>query len=120
MNREFKKTILQLLVVLFLGGLVLSWSYVSAHMPSKIDATAKSIVADCSDLHDKATCYETEVPSLYPKMDALEIFDVLRKIRKLDTSYQFCHVAAHKVGGRIVAEDPNKWMDALRLNPTDG
>jgi hypothetical protein len=49
-----------------------------------------------------------------------QIFSIVREIRRLDASYQFCHVAAHKIGERVVAEDPDKWVDAIPLNPSDG
>ena len=82
---------------------------------------ASGIVKDCSKVPgDHAPCYEAKVPDLYPKLSVPEIFDVIRNIRTLDTSYQFCHVLGHKVGERVVAEDPNDWVDAIPLNPPDG
>jgi hypothetical protein len=88
---------------------------------SSIGVIAQKIVADCSKIEgDHSACYESEVPSLYPKLSVPSIFDVVRKIRDLDPSYQFCHVLGHKIGERVVAEDPSKWVDAIPLNPPDG
>lgn len=85
-----------------------------------IQPTSKEIVASCSGGDDHAACYETEVSALYPNLSVARIFDVIREIRREDPSYQFCHVLAHKIGERVVAEDPNRWIDAIPLNPSDG
>jgi len=86
-----------------------------------VDSEARAIVASCAKSGtDHSACYESEVPSLYPKYDVASIFDIVREIRQLDPSYQFCHVLGHKIGERVVAEDPDKWVDAIPLNPTDG
>ncbi len=80
----------------------------------------RKIVSDCAQARDRPACYEAEVSTLYPKLSVAHIFNVIREIRKEDPSYQFCHVLAHKVGERVVAEDPNRWIDAIPLNPSDG
>ncbi len=82
--------------------------------------TSREIVERCQDTEDKSACYEREVPVLYPQFSVEEIFEIIRGIRRSDSEYQFCHVLAHKVGERIVAEDPEKWIDAIPLNPPDG
>ncbi|MBI5457503.1 hypothetical protein HY971_02135 [Candidatus Kaiserbacteria bacterium] len=85
------------------------------------DSSARAIVSECARLAgDHAPCYESEVPQLYPRLSVSRIFNVIREIRREDPSYQFCHVLAHKVGERVVAEDPTKWVDAIPLNPADG
>ena len=85
------------------------------------DSIARKIVADCARVQgDHAACYETEVPQLYPKLSVPQIFNIVRDIRQNDPSYQFCHVLGHKIGERVVAEDPSKWLDAIPLNPSDG
>jgi hypothetical protein len=86
-----------------------------------VAAVAKQIVAECSvDEGDHGPCYESAVPALYPGMGMTQLFDVVRKIRTLDPSYQFCHVLAHKLGERAIADDPNNWLAAIPINPTDG
>ncbi len=74
----------------------------------------------CNVGRDHTVCYEREVPKLFPKYSIPLIFDVIRNIRKRDQSYQFCHVLAHKLGEKIVAQDPDRWMQAMPLNPSDG
>lgn len=83
-------------------------------------SSAKKIVEKCKDTEDRAACYESAVPDLYPSLSLQEIFGVIREIRHIDHSYQFCHVLAHKVGERVVADDPDNWIDAIPLNPADG
>lgn len=87
---------------------------------ASVDRYAHELVAACSKEEDHATCYEREVPNLYPKVSLADIFSIIREVRSLDPSYQFCHVLAHKVGERVVAEDPERWLDAIPLNPSDG
>lgn len=93
---------------------------IRALRPASIAGLAAKIVGDCAHQADHAACYETEIPSLYPKLDVPAIFDIVRDIRKLDTSYQFCHVLGHKIGERVVSEDPSGWVNAIPLNPSDG
>jgi hypothetical protein len=82
---------------------------------------AHDVVAECAhDAPTMAACYEQEVPNLYPKLSLPAVFDVVRDIRAEDKTYQFCHVLAHKLGERLVAEDPDKWLDLIPLNPRDG
>ena len=88
---------------------------------SPVESSARAILTACNQgTSDHSPCYESEVPQLYPKLSVAEIFDVVRQIRAEDSSYQFCHVLAHKIGERVVAEDPEKWVDAIPLNPPDG
>ncbi len=85
------------------------------------ESSAQRVVDACAEESgDHSTCYEREVPDLLAEMSLTKVFDVIRDIRTLDPSYQFCHVLAHKLGERIVAEDPDKWIDAIPLNPSDG
>ncbi len=81
---------------------------------------ARTIVDRCQDEGDRPACYEREVPALYPQRSVEELFDTIRTVRTLYSSYQFCHVAAHKLGEKVVAEDPDAWVDAIALNPADG
>lgn len=81
---------------------------------------AQRIVKICSGERAPAECYEREVPRLLPDYPLAQTFDVIRQIRLIDPTYQFCHVLAHKLGERVVAEDPDRWIDAIPLNPTDG
>lgn len=98
------------------------WFFGAGLVSSQGDA--KSYAADavraCAHEGDHSTCYEETVPELYPKLSVSQVFDVIREIRAEDKSYQFCHVLAHKLGERVVAEDPSKWIDAIPLNPADG
>ncbi|MDP3645876.1 MAG: hypothetical protein Q8R25_02210, partial [bacterium] len=80
-------------------------------------ADANAIVEKCEADQNKTRCYEHEVPTLFPQYSIADIFGVIREIRRLDPSYQFCHVLAHKLGEAIVAEDPSKWLDAMSQNP---
>jgi hypothetical protein len=88
---------------------------------SPIETRIEAIIGDCSKRGgDHSACYEAQVPLLYPTYSVSQIFGGIREIRSLDPSYQFCHVLGHKLGERVVAEDPSKWVDAIPLNPGDG
>lgn len=88
---------------------------------SSVSGTAQAIAKDCmASQGDKATCYEQKIPALYPQKDVDEIFNVIRELRSIDSGYQFCHVLAHKLGELVVAEDPDRWIEAIPLNPSDG
>ncbi len=94
--------------------------FVHARDASLALAYAKDIVAQCSKTNDHGRCYEESVPTLYPKQSVDQLFSIIREIRRQDPTYQFCHVLAHKIGERVVAEYPSKWFDVIPLNPADG
>lgn len=98
-------------LVLFVGA---------APVKSSTTALAHDAVSTCATSTTRDACYELNVSQLYPKYSVEEIFAVIRMVRQLDPQYQFCHVLAHKLGERVVAEDPTSWVDAMPLNPSDG
>lgn len=102
------------------GAIVVVGAIAALSASSGGSVRAESIVEKCAHTAYKPVCYESEVPMLYPTLSVPEIFDVVRRVRQLDPSFQFCHVLAHKVGQRVVAEDPEKWLEAIPLNPSDG
>src|SRR3989344_2143657 len=86
-----------------------------------VDATAKAIIADCTKQKgDHAACYEAQVPLLYPQYSVPQLFSMVQQIRAADPTYQFCHVLGHKIGEKVVADDPGAWVDAIPLNPPSG
>lgn len=110
--------IIALAAFLFLLGATIFERAHGAESPAKIAQGLTTVCAQAAG--DHSPCYEREVPLLYPKLSVSRLFDVVRVIRKADPSYQFCHVLAHKVGERVVAEDPARWVEAIPLNPADG
>ncbi|MBP9757333.1 MAG: hypothetical protein KBD06_01920 [Candidatus Pacebacteria bacterium] len=102
--------------------LIAAFAYNVVRPPSSsAEASAEAILQHCNTAaSDHSPCYEAEVAQLYPTFSVPQIFDVIREIRAEDPSYQFCHVLAHKVGERVVAEDPDRWVDAIPLNPPSG
>ncbi len=110
--------ILPVLAVLALAVLIATaYIYAGSKRP---ESHAASIVAECSHTENHEQCYESLVPLLYPEMNVPQLFEVIRTIRLADPTYQFCHVLAHKIGERVVAEDPERWIDAIPLNPASG
>lgn len=103
---------------IFLLGLLVVVGFVAYVFVPRSDAAR--IVAACENEDIPATCYEREVPALYPEKSLTDIFKTIREIRRTDTSYQFCHVVAHKLGEAVVAEDPEAWLRAFAYNPPDG
>lgn len=100
-------------IALGLSGVVFT------HSPKAV--SADEIVAKCKeDPQGSATCYEKEIPKLYPAQSIAHIIKLVHEVRAKDPSYQFCHVLAHKLGEAVVAEDPAEWLKAFPLNPTDG
>lgn len=87
---------------------------------ASVNDRARDIVKACASSADRSRCYEQHVPALLSDLPLVQIFEVVRAIRQRDDSYKFCHVLAHKLGERIVAEDPNSWIEAIPLNPSDG
>jgi hypothetical protein len=95
--------------------------FIAPEHSGAVDTAAKAAVEECAHVQgDRSACYESAVPSLYPKFSVPQLFAIIRAIRTEDPSYQFCHVLAHKIGERVVAEDPGAWIDAIPLNPADG
>ena len=101
-------------------ALLLVIAAISMFSSRGVASGAVALVNACADSTNRTACYENTVSALYPTHSVADIFDIVREIRREDPSYQFCHVLAHKLGERVVAEDPEKWIDAIPLNPSDG
>ncbi|OGG79636.1 hypothetical protein A3A39_02315 [Candidatus Kaiserbacteria bacterium RIFCSPLOWO2_01_FULL_54_13] len=86
---------------------------------SESEQYARDIVKQCAPEKDHAACYEQEVPRFLSTLPLESVFDVVRSVRRLDPSYQFCHVLGHKLGEAVVAEDPSRWFEILSRNPPD-
>ncbi len=104
------------LFVLVLGAWF-GYAWWNTQTPSRI---TDNIIKKCALNSDHRACYEQEVPKLYPLLTVPEIFDVVRNIRKRDTSYQFCHLLAHTLAEEVVSQDPDHWLDWIPYNPPDG
>lgn len=105
--------------IVSVAGLLALSGILIAHYPKTV--SADEIVTKCAeDPRGAAICYENEVPKLYPERSIPEIMSLVHEIRAKDSSYQFCHVLAHKLGEVVVAEDPDEWLKAFSLNPSDG
>ena len=114
-----RRLLLAAAVIVGIAALCFVW-FARPGSPSVLERRADAAVSTCATQSDPAACYEREVPALLPGLTVPQLFDVVRLIRQKDTAYQFCHVLAHKIGERVVAEDPDKWVDAIPYNPTDG
>ncbi len=104
------------LILILCGGATLSILKASAF---DARAVAAGFAAQCAKEKTHEVCYESLVPQLYPQHGVAQLFDVVRALRAQDPSYQFCHVLGHKIGERVVAEDPTRWLDDLAYNPPD-
>lgn len=115
---SFYLAVLLILAAAIIAYSVRAWS--SESVPTT-EAAARAIVAECSKVAgDHSPCYESEVPNLYPRLTVPQISEVVRKIMALDPTYQYCHVLGHKIGERVVAEDPSRWVADIGLAPADG
>jgi hypothetical protein len=112
-------------MLLLIGALLAFLAFTSLTQSLSPDGLAKeahSLVATCSKEsgRDHQRCYEDEVPKLVKDQSLAEIFEIIRLIRHEDTSYQFCHELAHRLGEQAVAEDPDAWLNLIPENPDDG
>ncbi|NBV77732.1 hypothetical protein EBR66_06230 [bacterium] len=119
------KTALRSVLILVGVGMVFAsaawlFRYSKINENDSVVRDARTIVATCRSVTDYSKCYEREIPNLSGPRSVAYIFKVIAQIRVLDPRYQFCHLAAHKVGALRVLDDPEKWIDALHENPHDG
>lgn len=106
-------------VLFVVAALVVVGAWVLFGSTSEASEAAR-IVSLCSKDAVSSSCYEREVPALFPEKSLTDIFSTIRAIRAQDSKYQFCHVLAHKLGEAVVAQDPERWMEAMSQNPSDG
>ncbi len=93
---------------------------VSRSPVSGVRAAADELVEKCEhsgDRHQHQSCYEKLVPEMYPQYTVTELAEIVRLVMTIDPLYTYCHIIAHKIGGRVVAEDPSKWVEAIHLDP---
>lgn len=107
--------------VVIVGELVFLFFYTTDVQSVRgLNAYAAEVVAVCKDAPHHPTCYEKEIPKLLMFLSMEKVFDVIRIVKKDDSSYRFCHVLAHEIGGREVTKDLSKWFDVIPKCPSDG
>jgi hypothetical protein len=79
---------------------------------------ASQIVADCSKVPYKPTCYEEKVPALMDRISMQDAFKVTHLVQQDDPSYTYCHVLGHKLAANEVAKDPSKWLEVVDMCPS--
>lgn len=102
------------------AGVLAFMMYAKSKDGASIEAHAQHAYETCAGNSNKEACYEEAIAPLYPELTMLEVFDVIRALRRIDTGYQFCHLLAHQLGEMAVAENPDRWIDVVPLNPVDG
>ena len=87
---------------------------------SQLNGVAQEIIGRCAhgnrDAH--AACYEGIIPALYPRFTVEQIAEMVRFILVSDPSYKYCHTLGHKIGERVVDEDPANWVRDIHLDPS--
>ncbi len=86
---------------------------------NSIERGADKIIALCKDASYRPTCYDLEIPKLMGVLSMEDTFKVTRIIQDKESSYPYCHVLAHFIGGVETAKDPSKWKDVAARCPTD-
>lgn len=109
----------QIARLLIFGLLFVVGAFLVTFAPSS-KTYASKLVEVCRESTDRNACYEREVLKLLSEVNLDDVFEIIRRIRQEDPSYQFCHVLAHSLGEYVVARDPAKWIEAMSLNPADG
>lgn len=100
---------------------VTMWFVIYSEPVLGIEKHARALVATCAPDNPQIRneCYEREGAALYGTLSVPELFDMIRRIRVLDPSYQFCHVLGHRIGELRVLDDPERWIGAIPENPKD-
>ncbi len=83
-----------------------------------IERGADKIISLCKDASYRPTCYDLEIPKLMGVLSMEDTFKVTRIIQDTESSYPYCHVLAHFIGGAETAKDPSKWKEVAGRCPT--
>lgn len=106
-----------LALLLLIGITTLGYRHVR---DTSLRSVTAGIVSTCEGRPgDRADCYEQIVPSLYPQYNVRQIAEVVREIQQSDPLYTYCHTLAHRIGERVVAEDPAQWVEAIHWDPPE-
>jgi hypothetical protein len=73
------------------------------------------IATHCIAAADRTSCYEQEVPDLYPRFSRDDIFDALRLLQRADPAAAACHQIAHRVAEAVVRHEPARWSDEFTV-----
>lgn len=103
-------------VFVAVASVAVFWLFPTSSGPERY---ARGIVETCATEKNRAACYEREIPQLLSTLSLESVFGVVRAVRRLDPTYQFCHTLGHKLGERVVSEDPSRWFAMLSRNPPD-
>lgn len=81
---------------------------------------AKRIQGICaSELHP-TFCYEKEIPKIVDHGRSMEEgFALIKAVQEVDSSFIYCHIAAHGLAEREIAKDPSKWKEVALRAPLE-
>ncbi|MBP9669078.1 MAG: hypothetical protein KBE09_02195 [Candidatus Pacebacteria bacterium] len=68
----------------------------------------------------RGECYEAQIPKLLGTFSAEHVFEMVRRIQRVDHALSDCHILAHRIGEWEVATDPDNWIDFIGHQPFDG
>lgn len=103
------------LMVIFLGALLL-WGPAGR----TISEFAKEIMVSCQDSPYRSTCYNELIPEYFDKVGMVDSFKLIRTVQQNDSSYGYCHLAAHELSRLAVESDRLGWRNVLNQCPQDG
>jgi hypothetical protein len=79
---------------------------------------ANDVIALCSGVNYRPTCYEDEIPKLMSDISMEDAFKVTSLVQNKDREYTYCHVLAHNLSAEEIKKDPDGWKDVVIRCPS--
>jgi hypothetical protein len=86
---------------------------------SSLEKYAEDILANCSSVTRRQSCYDVEIPKLLGRISMEGAFGVTRLIQEKDSGYFYCHVLGHNISAKETSKDPDKWKDVVARCPSN-
>ena len=109
-----RAVILLLMTAIFLEAGVLVFD-----KNSSLEKYAEDILANCSSVTRRQSCYDVEIPKLLGRISMEGAFGVTRLIQEKDSGYFYCHVLGHNISAKETSKDPDKWKDVVARCPSN-
>lgn len=79
---------------------------------------AEKILALCSSVKYRPSCYDEEIPKLLDVISMEETFEVTKLVQEKDQNYWYCHVLGHNLSARETQKDSSQWKEVVSRCPS--
>lgn len=107
-----------LIIFIFFCGYIVFKNFPERNLSeSAILSISQEISKTCVAKNGDNECYEEEILRIAPSINMNDSFAITKEVQKINPSYAYCHVLAHKLSFLEAQRRPNDWKSIVTQCP---